>query len=109
MAKDHRVAKVLERFISRLPERVSAIQTALSEGDLETLRQAVHNLKGAGSGYGFGSLSEQSAKAEDALRAEQSLDEIRRQVDQLIGLIQRVEGYPVSPEGVPALAREEAA
>jgi len=109
MAKDHRVAKVLEKFISRLPERVSAIQTALSDGDLETLRQAIHNLKGAGSGYGFGSLSEQSAKAEDALRAEQSLDEIRRQVDQLIGLIQRVEGYPVAPEGVPALAREEAA
>jgi len=109
MANDPRVGKVLEKFISRLPDRVSTIQNALDEGDLEALRQAVHNLKGAGSGYGFRPLSEQSAKAEDALRAEQSLDEIRREVDQLIGLIRRVEGYPAAIGVGSAVAAQDAA
>jgi signal transduction histidine kinase/CheY-like chemotaxis protein len=104
MATDPRVARVLEKFISRLPERVSQIQLALAEGDLESLRQAVHNLKGAGSGYGYRPISEQSARAEDALKTEKSLEEIRRQVDQLIGLIQRVDGYPATP--LPALVTQ---
>jgi CheY-like chemotaxis protein len=98
LATDPRVAKVLDRFVSRLPERVSQIQTLLDGGDLENLRKAVHNLKGAGSGYGFAPLSEQSARAEDALRAQQSLDQIRREVDTLLQLIRRVSGYDAGAE-----------
>jgi signal transduction histidine kinase/CheY-like chemotaxis protein len=109
MATDPRVGKVLAKFISRLPERVTTIQNALDEGDLEALRQAVHNLKGAGSGYGFRPLSEQSAKAEDALRAEQSIDEIRREVDELVGLIRRVEGYPAESATGPVIVEQNAA
>jgi CheY-like chemotaxis protein len=108
LANDARVAKVLDRFISRLPERVAQIQGLLDGGDLENLRKAVHNLKGAGSGYGFAPLSEQSARAEDALRAQQSLDQVRQEVDQLLQLIRRVSGYDATVErsgsGAPPLA-----
>ena len=97
---DARVAKVLDRFVARLPERVNQIRQCLDGGDLEALRQAVHNLKGAGSGYGFAALSEQSARTEDALRAQQSLDRIRNEVDQLVQLIRRVSGYNPAAEGV---------
>ena len=97
---DARVAKVLDRFVARLPERVNQIRQCLDGGDLEALRQAVHNLKGAGSGYGFAALSEQSARTEDALRAQQSLDRIRNEVDQLVQLIRRVSGYNPAGEGV---------
>jgi CheY-like chemotaxis protein len=93
LASDPRVARVLQKFIARLPERVTQLRHALDEGDLESLRQSVHNLKGAGSGYGYRMISEQSAEAEVALKNEKSLGEIRRQVEQLIELIQRVEGY----------------
>jgi signal transduction histidine kinase/DNA-binding response OmpR family regulator len=93
LAGDPRVGRVLEKFIARLPERVVQLRGALEEGNLELLRQSVHNLKGAGSGYGFKPLSEQSAKAEDALKSERPLDEIRGQVEELIGLIERVAGY----------------
>jgi CheY-like chemotaxis protein len=93
LLNDPRVSKVLDRFVSRLPERVSQIQHSLEEGDLDTLRQAVHNLKGAGSGYGFAPLTDQSARAEQALKAEQSLEQIRREVEQLVGLIRQVDGY----------------
>lgn len=99
-ANDARVAKVLDRFVARLPERVNQIRQCLDGGNLEALRQAVHNLKGAGSGYGFAALSEQSARTEDALRAQQSLDQIRSEVDQLVQLIRRVSGYNPTAEGV---------
>jgi CheY-like chemotaxis protein len=98
LANDARVAKVLDRFVSRLPERVNQIRALLDGRDLENLRKAVHNLKGAGSGYGFVPLSEQSARAEDALRAQQSLDQIRREVDTLLQLIRRVSGYDTGAE-----------
>ena len=100
LANDARVAKVLDRFISRLPERVNQMRDLLDGGDLENLRKAVHNLKGAGSGYGFAPLSEQSARAEDALRARQSLDQVRREVEQLVELIRRVSGYDPRAERV---------
>jgi CheY-like chemotaxis protein len=103
-ANDARVAKVLDRFVARLPERVNQIRQSLDGGDLDALRQAVHNLKGAGSGYGFAALSEQSARTEDALRAQQSLDQIRGEVDQLLHLIRRVSGYNPASEGVTAKA-----
>jgi CheY-like chemotaxis protein len=103
-ANDARVAKVLDRFVARLPERVNQIRQCLDGGNLEALRQAVHNLKGAGSGYGFAALSEQSARTEDALRAQASLDRIRGEVDQLVQLLRRVSGYNPAAEGVTAPA-----
>ena len=42
--------------------------------------------------------SEQSAKAEETLKADVTLDEVRRQVEELIGLIERVEGYAAPVE-----------
>ena len=98
------MARVLDRFVGRLPQRVTELRGALEEGDLELLRQSVHNLKGAGSGYGFKLLSEQSAKAEETLKSEVPLEEIRRQVEELIGLIERVEGYS-SGEAIRVVAK----
>jgi HPt (histidine-containing phosphotransfer) domain-containing protein len=93
LANDPRVMRVLDRFISNLPDRVAELQNSLNDGNLDLLRNAIHNLKGAGSGYGFPAITQKSASAEEALKAQRSLDEIRREVSQLIGLIQRVDGY----------------
>jgi signal transduction histidine kinase/CheY-like chemotaxis protein/HPt (histidine-containing phosphotransfer) domain-containing protein len=109
LSNDPRVAKVLEKFISRLPERVSQLKHCLEEGDFDSLRHAVHNLKGAGSGYGFPTLSTQSAKAEEALKAERSLDEIRQQVDRLVEIIRSVDGYSRTAEDLPQPATTTAA
>jgi signal transduction histidine kinase/DNA-binding response OmpR family regulator len=98
LKSDPRVARVLDRFVGRLPQRVTELRGALEDGDLELLRQSIHNLKGAGSGYGFKVLSEQSAKAEETLKSEVPLEEIRQQVEELIGLIERVEGYTPTVE-----------
>jgi signal transduction histidine kinase/DNA-binding NarL/FixJ family response regulator/HPt (histidine-containing phosphotransfer) domain-containing protein len=100
LANDPRVAKVLDRFVSRLPQRVQHLTDCLQEGNLGALRQALHNLKGAGSGYGFAALTEHAARAEDAIRAEKDLDEIRRELQTLLRLVRNVDGY-CEPGGTP--------
>jgi signal transduction histidine kinase/DNA-binding NarL/FixJ family response regulator len=102
LERDARVARVLNRFIGNLPERVTQLRRCVATNDIESLRHAVHNLKGAGAGYGFAALSERSNAAEEALKADQSLDQIRRQVDALIEVIRQVEGYQVDDEAKTA-------
>jgi signal transduction histidine kinase/CheY-like chemotaxis protein len=99
LARDGRVARVLERFIANLPERVVQLRQAVEANDLAALRHAVHNLKGAGAGYGFSALSQRSGVVEDAIRAEESIGAIRGQIDELIDVIRQVEGYDADSEG----------
>ena len=107
LAGDPRIARVLAGFVSRLPQRVKQLADCITNDDVAGLKEAVHNLKGAGAGYGFESLSESAARVEHALRTNAGLEAVRQQVDELIQLIQRVEGYQepaknASPELVPA-------
>jgi signal transduction histidine kinase/CheY-like chemotaxis protein/HPt (histidine-containing phosphotransfer) domain-containing protein len=93
LARDARVSRVLDRFIANLPERVARLRRCVESNDLEALRHTVHNLKGAGAGYGFASLSDRSAATEDVLRSEHTIEDVRRQVEELIDTIRQVEGY----------------
>jgi CheY-like chemotaxis protein/HPt (histidine-containing phosphotransfer) domain-containing protein len=107
LAGDPRIARVLDGFISRLPQRVKQFEECVASGDVAGLKHAVHNLKGAGAGYGFEPLSESATRVEEALRTHKSLEAVRGQIDELIGLIRRVEGYgeprkTTSPQLVPA-------
>ena len=47
------VKKLLEKFVDRLPEGVNTMACLIQQHDLAGLRQALHQLKGAGGGYGF--------------------------------------------------------
>jgi DNA-binding response OmpR family regulator len=51
-------AKLVERFVAGLPQRVAALQAALSSGDLAQLKTLAHQLKGAAGGYGFTPISQ---------------------------------------------------
>jgi signal transduction histidine kinase/CheY-like chemotaxis protein/HPt (histidine-containing phosphotransfer) domain-containing protein len=101
-ATDPKYGKLLERFVSRLPERVAKIARLTREGDMDALRQAVHNLKGAGHGYGFAQITEFAARAEDAIKATAPLTEIATAVESLIELIRKVEGYDPTRENSPS-------
>jgi CheY-like chemotaxis protein/HPt (histidine-containing phosphotransfer) domain-containing protein len=85
--------KAVEQFVGRLPERVDALGRLLDERSLVELKRAVHQLKGAGSGYGFPLITRTAADAEASLKASADVDAVRRQVAELIGVIRRVEGY----------------
>ncbi|MGP1272099.1 MAG: Hpt domain-containing protein [Phycisphaerales bacterium] len=92
-ADDPDMAELIEEFAASMPERVSAIVAGAASGDLAGLIHASHQLKGAGGGYGFAPVSEVAGALESALRALSSpaeLERVRRQIDDLVEICQRV-------------------
>jgi HPt (histidine-containing phosphotransfer) domain-containing protein len=96
------VQKLLAKFVSRLPERVRTLTDLLRQKDLEHLRQAVHQLKGAGGGYGFPQVSELAGRTEQSIKAGEALESIESQVSQLVELVRSIEGYDPAREAAPA-------
>ena len=96
--------KLLERFISRLPERIATIQSLLDGNDLTGLRHAIHQLKGAGGGYGFPRITDRAAEAEERIKSPTpDLQEIRREVESLVELVREVSmSYDRTREAVPS-------
>ena len=86
-------AQLLERFVARLPERVSAMESLLRKQSLEELRHALHQLKGAGGGYGFSTISDRAGEAERLISDEAAFDSIQHEVQSLIDLVRSVDGY----------------
>jgi HPt (histidine-containing phosphotransfer) domain-containing protein len=80
-------------FVERLPERVAAMQHLLQSSELDELKRTLHQLKGAGAGFGFPSITQLAAKAEQTVATNQALEQIKTEVDSLVSLIRRVEGY----------------
>ncbi|MCK4275247.1 MAG: Hpt domain-containing protein [Phycisphaerae bacterium] len=52
-----------------LPDTVSAMREAIANNHHEKLQRLAHQLKGAGGGYGYPSLTETAEVLEDAARA----------------------------------------
>jgi signal transduction histidine kinase/CheY-like chemotaxis protein len=86
---DEDMKEIVRQFVRDLPERSSAILRASSASDVETLRRLAHQLKGAGGGYGFPSITEAASAVEQALTegAEGSL--LQRRVEELASLCRR--------------------
>jgi len=61
--------KLVQQFLSGLPQRTAAIQTALSNQDMNQLKILAHQLKGAAGGYGFPAISQTAARLEQAAAA----------------------------------------
>jgi HPt (histidine-containing phosphotransfer) domain-containing protein len=70
----------------------------LDEKNLEELRRAVHQMKGAGGGYGFGQITTYAAKAEQKVKDGAPLEAIAGQVEELVQLVRRVRGYEAKNE-----------
>jgi len=86
---DPELADVLKTFVSRLPERVTALRAEGKPGS-ENLTRLVHQLKGAAGGYGFDPISHAAARLEDALRDQRPWPETERLLEDVIGLCERV-------------------
>jgi CheY-like chemotaxis protein/HPt (histidine-containing phosphotransfer) domain-containing protein len=61
---DPDMIELIEMFVDSLVERVSALEAASRERDDTKLATLVHQLKGAGGGYGFGPISTTAQKLE---------------------------------------------
>jgi HPt (histidine-containing phosphotransfer) domain-containing protein len=99
-ANDPDMREVIEEFVARLPVQVAGIKRMLDEKNLDELRRAVHQMKGAGGGYGFGQITTLAAKAEQKVKEGAPLEAIAGQVDELVQLVRRVRGYDAKSEVV---------
>ena len=68
-ADDPEMMDVVDAFITRLPATLKAMSDALANSCTDELRRLAHQLKGAGGGYGYPSLTQQALKLEDAAKA----------------------------------------
>ena len=83
-ANDSDLAGILDEFVAALPGKVRAMRQALAGNGMPELARMAHQLKGAGGGYGYPSLTdcartlEEAAKAQDVEAAGLRLSDLTR-------------------------------
>jgi len=89
-AEDPEMTELVDFFVSHLPERISALESAVGTRDVEAMSALTHQLKGAAPGYGFDSIGQAAGVAEQAIRGGEpgAIDH----VNTLIGLCRKVSG-----------------
>ncbi|MFZ5828553.1 MAG: Hpt domain-containing protein [Planctomycetota bacterium] len=86
---DPDLAEIVNLFVEEMPERVASFEGFFAAGDLEGLRRAAHQLKGAAGSYGFDPISPRAGELEAAILSLAPEDEIRRCLDELVDICQR--------------------
>jgi signal transduction histidine kinase/CheY-like chemotaxis protein/HPt (histidine-containing phosphotransfer) domain-containing protein len=100
---DPDMREVLGEFVSQLPAHVARMESLLAAQSMDELRRAVHQLKGAGGGYGFAPITQFAAAAEQRIKGGDPLDQVAREVNALVALIRQIEGYQPTREAAPAV------
>jgi signal transduction histidine kinase/CheY-like chemotaxis protein/HPt (histidine-containing phosphotransfer) domain-containing protein len=80
---------LLVEFVQDLPNRVTAMQTALDTGALDELAVHAHRLKGTAGGYGFPPITEAARTLEAALKQGLPVTEIETRLAGLSALCRR--------------------
>jgi len=80
---------IVERFLPRLDEQISAIQEAINEGDFEELASLAHWLKGSGGNVGFDDYTPLAASLEASAKAGDS-DQVVENFEAILGYSERV-------------------
>ena len=92
-ANDPDLSEVLGEFVKGLPAQVTRLQQLLADENFSELRRTVHQVKGAGGGYGFPQISHVALRAEEHVKSGAPLESITSQVDRLVRNIRQVQGY----------------
>lgn len=90
LAEDPDLAEIVEMFVDEMPERIENILNCYQSEDWEGLRRASHQLKGAAGSYGFAPITPCAGILEAAIKQTRPEDEIRKAVDELVGMCQSV-------------------
>lgn len=81
-------ARLVEKFVSRLDERMAAIRAAAAAQDRASLKTLAHQLKGAAGGYGYPQISEAAKALEQSVADE--LADLTKSVEALVDLCRSV-------------------
>ncbi|MEM6561266.1 MAG: Hpt domain-containing protein, partial [Planctomycetota bacterium] len=102
------MADLVTEYVAELPPQVGALLAELdvlrSGGDPAQLKRIVHQLKGAGGGYGFAIVTDHAKAAEARIIEGAPPAEIRTGVERLIATLRRIDGYDTSAEQPAAAA-----
>jgi response regulator RpfG family c-di-GMP phosphodiesterase len=77
-------ARLVEKFVSKLDDRLAAIRAAAQAQDLAALKTLAHQLKGAAGGYGYPQISHAAEALERSVLDD--LDSVARSIKELADL-----------------------
>jgi CheY-like chemotaxis protein/HPt (histidine-containing phosphotransfer) domain-containing protein len=97
-ADDPEMAELVADFVSNLPTRVASLSDQLVKDDLPSVQRTLHQLKGAGGGYGFHQITASAAEAELAIKNHDPLSAVHAEIQSLLSLVRSIEGYEESRE-----------
>lgn len=100
---DKDMTAVISDFVTGLPAQVAKLHGLVESNNLAELRRAVHQLKGAGGGYGFPQITQFALQAENELKATtgELTENVLGRVNELVDLIRHVSGYDPRSEHSP--------
>ena len=89
LADDPDMDLLINRFVGKLGTKVTLMREYLSNHQLDQLGGIAHQLKGAGGGYGFPSISESARHLEECAKTDIDLAKIQSAVSELATICQR--------------------
>jgi HPt (histidine-containing phosphotransfer) domain-containing protein len=104
-----RMMKIIPEFVEGLAGEVGKMTDLLERNDLAELQKVVHQLRGASGGYGFDPVTLPAGRAEESIRAARPLESITAEINSLISVIRRIDGYDKSKAIVPVEPKTQTA
>ncbi|AMV17450.1 response regulator [Planctomyces sp. SH-PL14] len=97
-ADDPDMLEVIEEFVESLPAKVTLLRRLLDREETAELQRVLHQVKGAGGGYGFAMITARADAAGTVLKEGKEMTQVRQSVEELIGVMESVDGYVLSGE-----------
>jgi len=107
LADNPRMQTIIPQFVEGLPGEVQKMIDLLERNELAALQKVVHQLLGASGGYGFDPVTEPAVRAEGSIKAGNAPESIKAEIDSLIAVIRRIDGYCKAEATVAALGPEK--
>ena len=104
MGDEEFLVEILQEFLRQVPAQIEALQTALQQGDKETLRGQAHTLKGAAANLSLNGVTAAARRLEEMGRdgnlskGKQSLSELGKEIGRLEAHISRLEWMDMPSE-----------
>lgn len=90
-ADDPDMTDLIEMFVNDLPQQIESLRTSFEQRHFQDLQVIAHQIKGAGGGYGYPSLTNAASSLEDSIKQDARLENVQRALNDLIQLCQRAQ------------------
>jgi len=88
-ADDPDMCELTEAFLEEMEGRIDTMERAWKDGETASLGRLAHQLKGAGGGYGFPTISEAAGRLEAAIDGCKQIESIEYELMALLDICRR--------------------